>query len=388
VNARANDPQRARLVKGLQPVPGQADDAGTVGAMLRAAGAEVRASWQDERGDALDTQEAMQQLEWLVTAAQHAAWGGVPDHAGPAANPLGRRLLEQLRARLVKAWRTGSPAPSIESVVTVLEAVEKVREAIDPDWSQYFSSRLSGPDGLDLVVDMAHDIRSPLTSVLFLAETLHRGQSGAVSDLQKRQLRLIYSAALGLSTLTSDVIELARGGDQLADKEAEPFSLTEMLETMHDLVRPVAEEKGLTVRYTVSTTDQRIGRPLALSRVLLNLTTNALKFTDEGYVEITTKAKGLNRVEFSVRDSGRGMSPEAVANLYLPFRRSRSRKGPSGYHFSGTGLGLAMCRKLLEAMGSELKYETRPDWGTRFYFELDLPPASRLTPGSGSTMGI
>ena len=388
MNARANDPQRARLVKGLQPVPGQADDAGTVGAMLRAAGAEVRASWQDERGDALDTQEAMQQLEWLVTAAQHAAWGGVPDHAGPAANPLGRRLLEQLRARLVKAWRTGSPAPSIESVVTVLEAVEKVREAIDPDWSQYFSSRLSGPDGLDLVVDMAHDIRSPLTSVLFLAETLHRGQSGAVSDLQKRQLRLIYSAALGLSTLTSDVIELARGGDQLADKEAEPFSLTEMLETMHDLVRPVAEEKGLTVRYTVSTTDQRIGRPLALSRVLLNLTTNALKFTDEGYVEITTKAKGLNRVEFSVRDSGRGMSPEAVANLYLPFRRSRSRKGPSGYHFSGTGLGLAMCRKLLEAMGSELKYETRPDWGTRFYFELDLPPASRLTPGSGSTMGI
>ncbi len=383
MNARASDPQRARLVKGLQQAPGQPDDAGTVGAMLRAAGAEVRATWQDERGDALDAQEAMQLLEWLVTAAQHAAWGGVPDHAGPAANPLGRHLLDHLRAALVRAWRTTTPAPPIETVLTVLEAVEKVRAAIDPDWSQYFTSRLSGPDGLDLVVDVAHDIRSPLTSVLFLADTLGRGQSGEVSELQRRQLRLIYSAALGLSTLTADVIELARGGDQLADKDAEPFSLTELLETMHDLVRPVAEEKGLALRYTVSTTDHRIGRPLALSRVLLNLTTNALKFTDEGYVEITTKAKGMNRVEFAVRDTGRGMSADAAANLYLPFRRSRSRKGPSGYHFSGTGLGLAMCRKLLEALGSELKYESKPDWGTRFYFELELPPASRLTPGSG-----
>ncbi len=385
MKARGSDPQRARLVKGLQPGTGQADDAGTVGAMLRAAGAEVRESWQDERGDALDAHDAVQQLEWLVTAAQHAAWGGVPDHAGPAANPLGRHLLEQLRARLVLAWRTAAAPPPVEAVLTVLEAVERVRQAIDPDWSQYFSSRLSGPDGLDLVVDLAHDIRSPLTSVLFLAETLHRGQSGAVSELQRRQLRLIYSAALGLSTLTSDVIELARGGDQLADKEAEPFSLTELLETLHDLVRPVAEEKGLTIRYSVTTTDHRIGRPLALSRVLLNLTTNALKFTDEGFVEITTRAKGLNRVEFTVRDTGRGLSPEAAASLYLPFRRSRSRKGPSGYHFSGTGLGLAMCRKLLEALGSELKYDTKPGEGTRFYFELELPPSSRLTPGSGIT---
>jgi signal transduction histidine kinase len=388
VNARAGDPQRASLAKGLKPVAGREDDAGTPGAMLRAAGAAVRVSWQDERGDSVDVTEAMHLLEWLVTAAQHAAWGGVPEHAGPAANPLGRHLLDHLRTELVRAWRAAEPPPTHEAMLTVLEAVERVREAIDPDWSQFFTSRLSGPEGLDLVVDMAHDIRSPLTSVLFLAETLHRGQSGPVSDLQRRQLRLIYSAALGLSTLTSDVIELARGGDQLADKEAEPFSLAELLDTLHDLVRPVAEEKGLAVRYTVSTTDHRIGRPLALSRVLLNLTTNALKFTDEGYVEITTKSKGMNGVEFSVRDTGRGMSPEAAAGLYLPFRRSRSRKGPSGYHFSGTGLGLAMCRKLLEALGSELKYETKPDWGTRFYFELDLPPASRLTPGSGSSPNL
>ena len=380
MSPRPEESRRARLVKGLKGAAPSGLEPGVPGEAIRAAGDAVRAAWQDQRGDALDTADAIQALQWLVTATQHAAWGGVPEHAGPAANPLGRHLLEQLRAELLRAWRAASPPPRPETVLGVLDAVERVREAIDPDWSQYFTSRLSGPDGLDLVVDVAHDLRSPLTSVLFLAETLARGRSGPVSDLQRRQLRLIYSAALGLSTLTSDVIELARGGDQLADKEAEPFSIMELLETLKDLVRPVAEEKGISLRYAVLASDHRIGRPLALSRVLLNLTTNALKFTDEGFVELTTKAKGLTRVEFSVRDTGRGMAPEAAATLYLPFRRSRSRKGPSGYHFSGTGLGLAMCRKLLEAMGATLEYETKPGWGTRFFFELDLPPAGGLSP--------
>jgi signal transduction histidine kinase len=290
---------------------------------------------------------------------------------------LGRRLLELLRAALLRHLADINDA---RAVVHLLGAVERVREVIEPDWSQYFMSRLSGPDGLDLdlVVEVAHDLRSPLTSILFLAETLGRGQSGAVNDLQRRQLRLIYSAALGLSTMASDVIELARGGDQLMEKESSPFSIGEVLDSVSDMVRPIAEEKGLQVKVQPPATDRRLGRSLALSRVLLNLTTNALKFTDEGYVEITTQPKDRSRVEFAVRDTGHGISPEALANLYQPFRRTRARAGRSGYYFSGTGLGLAMCRKLVEAMGAELKFESAPNWGTRFFFELDLPPASSL----------
>ena len=117
---------------------------------------------------------------------------------------------------------------------------------------------------------------------------------------------------------------------------------------------------------------------MALSRVLLNLTTNALKFTDEGFVSITGKAVGLTGVEFSVRDTGHGISKEALANLYHPFQHSRVRRGRSSYHFSGTGLGLAMCRKLVGAMGSELKCESRPDWGTRFHFTVELPIVNRI----------
>jgi signal transduction histidine kinase len=109
---------------------------------------------------------------------------------------------------------------------------------------------------------------------------------------------------------------------------------------------------------------------VALGRVLLNLTTNALKFTDEGYVELTALEVAPDRLELSVRDTGPGVNPDAIPSLFQPFRRAQAR---GGVFFSGTGLGLAICRKLVRAMGSELQLETRPQWGTRFYFELTLP---------------
>jgi signal transduction histidine kinase len=346
-------------------------------AVLRAAALAVRAEWEAD-SDADSRAEAVQVLDWLVAATEQAIRGHGPERGSLAAVALGRRILESLRTEVLRAWRAVDPAPEPADVLALFEALERVREAIEVEDAEDFRSRLSGPDGLDLVVEVAHDLRSPLTSILFLADTLGRGQSGELTDLQARQLRLIYSAALGLSSLASDVIELARGGDRLVETEPEPFSIAELLESLQRMVRPIAEEKGLQIRYTIPTSERREGRPMALSRVLLNLTTNALKFTDEGFVSITGRAKGLTGVEFSVRDTGRGISKEALANLYHPFQHARARHGRSSYHFSGTGLGLAMCRKLVAAMGSELKCESRPDWGTRFHFEVDLPIASRL----------
>ena len=351
---------------------------GAVRAVVDAAAARVLATWRDERADALNSGDVADTLRWLVEAVAGALGGAaVPGH-GPAATVLGRRLLELLRAELLAAAADPAPALEADVLIAILRAVELVRAAVDPDWSQSFGSRLSGPDGLDLVVEVAHDLRSPITSILFLAETLQRGQSGTINEVQHRQLGLIYAAALGLSSMASDVIELARGGNQLVEKEPAPLSVSAILESVSNIVRPIAEEKGLKISLVPPVSDHRMGRPLALSRVLLNLTTNALKFTDQGSVKIVAKPRGLARIEFSVRDTGHGISAEAVSNLYQPFRRSRARAGRSGYYFSGTGLGLSMCRLLVEAMGSELKFETEVGQGTRFYFELDLPPATNI----------
>jgi signal transduction histidine kinase len=299
-------------------------------------------------------------------------------------SPRGRRVLELLRAEVIRSW--SDSAAQQDEIPAILAAIERVREAIERDWAQHFADRLTGVDGLDLLVAIAHDLRSPLTSILFLAETLQREQSGPVNDVQRRQLGLIYGAALGLSSVASDVIELARGGDQLMEREPTPFSVTAMLESVRDIVRPIAEEKRLAVRLLPPSVDYRMGHPVALSRVLLNLTTNALKFTSQGYVEIVTQEKGPVGMEFAVRDSGRGIEPEIVSSLFQPLRRNVGRAGQS---FSQTGLGLAMCQKLVEAMDARLKVETRRGWGTRFYFELRLPvcappQAGGTPPGSGA----
>ncbi|HXH63415.1 MAG TPA: ATP-binding protein, partial [Gemmatimonadales bacterium] len=111
----------------------------------------------------------------------------------------------------------------------------------------------------------------------------------------------------------------------------------------------------------------------ALSRVLLNLTTNALKFTEVGSVVVSARVTGPSRMEFAVRDTGPGIDQESMKNLYQPFVRGDvSRRAK----FSGSGLGLAICRKLVAAMGGELQVDSRPGCGTRFWFELELPPAN------------
>ncbi len=258
--------------------------------------------------------------------------------------------------------------------------IEQLHEAIEPNAPWRLAAQIAEPDGLRLMVEIAHDLRSPLTSILFLSETLHNGLSGEVNELQRRQLALIYSAALGLSGLVSNSIELASGGKRLADSEPSPFSITETLQAVQDMVRPMAEEKALALHVRLEALDPRLGHPVALSRALLNLTCNALKFTEQGFVQITAVAKHDARVEFSVRDTGPGIDPQALNRLYQPFRRSWPG---AGFTFSGTGLGLAITRQLIAAMGSELQVETG-SWGTRFYFEVDLP----LAPSSSAALDL
>jgi signal transduction histidine kinase len=337
----------------------------------------AQGEWERVIEHAAGAEEATAHLAALTLAVrQQASTGDASDAAVPR-NPLSRRLLGVVRGAFLERVQA-LPAVDPGQLLRVLAAMEQVGQRLEADWSQHFADRLSAPDGLELVVEVAHDIRSPLTSILFLAETLQRGRSGPVNPVQERQLGLIYSAAFGLSSVASDVIELARGGDRLVDLDPIPFSVTDILESVRDIVQPIAEEKNLTVRLTAPEADFRIGHPVALSRVLLNLTTNALKFTAEGFVELTARQAPGGAIEFSVRDTGRGIPPQSMATLFEPFRR---RQKPGEYAFSGSGLGLSICRKLVEAMGSTLQVETTQGVGTRFFFVLDLPLAGEATFG-------
>jgi signal transduction histidine kinase len=328
----------------------------------------VLLQWRKDLGTPPAAQEIADLMVVLAAAIHEAQCPDGHPVSERAHSELGRCLLEMLRAEVVRGWADSGVADA--ELAPLLVAIERVRDAIAPTPAEQFAAHLAGADGMELLVDVAHDLRSPLTSILFLAETLQRGQSGSVNDVQRRQLGLIYTAALGLSSVTSDIIDLTRS-EQLVEPAPVPFSVAGVLEAVHDIVRPIAEEKQLALRVQAPNVDERLGHPVALSRVLLNLTANALKFTDTGQVEILTREIGPARVEFAVRDSGKGIDPAIVATLYDPMRKAVGRPGRL---FSQTGLGLTICRKLAHAMGTELQVETRQGWGTRFYFELDLPP--------------
>ena len=326
---------------------------------------------EEWRWYALHPDEAEDTLERLTDMIT-GEWsrGSAPDRCASVA-ALALRLSHLIREELLRDPRGLSDAMLID----VVRRIEECRVRIEPDSRQELSFLLTGANAMELVVEFAHDLRSPLTSIMFLSDTLRKGQSGEINDVQRQQLGIMYSAALGMVNVANDLMDLARSDVDEAWEESieEPFSLQELVENTRNMVAPMAEHKRLAISFMTPQHDVRIGHPVLLSRVLLNLLTNALKFTEEGRVEILVEEQPAERVLFSVHDTGRGMSEDQLESIYNLFGRSESA---TGYHFSGTGLGLSICRRLVDLMGGELHVESERGKGSRFYFELPMPRAS------------
>jgi signal transduction histidine kinase len=372
-------PARGRRPTSLRVEPGTSaaapTDSGAVwrAALSRAADA-AAAELSDARDGGWPVAELRAGASLLCAAAEqrlHAA-DTTPRIGFPPALPA-KRLLAGMRRSLLAQSLAG--AIDAASAVAVLDALEFLNALLEDDAGHRFASRLGGMGGLELIVDIAHDMRSPLGSILFLAEQIRRGHSGTVTPMQERQLGLIYGAALGLSTMASDVIDLARGGEQLVQQEPRPFSVLGVLQQVQDIVRPMAEERGLTLRFESTITDSRVGHGQAVQRVLLNLATNAVKFTSSGEVAVVAKLVSATRVHFEVRDTGRGIPEAVLGTLFDAFRR---RLKPGQYVFSSAGLGLSICQNLVRAMNSELLVESVIDSGSAFQFELELPRHARF----------
>jgi signal transduction histidine kinase len=251
-----------------------------------------------------------------------------------------------------------------------LGAADAAYEKPMSDEPRNFTRQLADTDAVEAVVEIAHDMRSPLASILFLVDTLRHGRSGPLTPVQERQLGLIYGAALGLNALACDVIDAVRGGQRLVDGKPIPFSIAEVILGVCDTVRPISEEKNIPIRQDLPTVDGRVGYPVALGRVLLNLMTNALKYTREGWVTIGCTELTTERVVFWVEDTGDGIPAHVMPMLFDSFR-----PGAAGTRFSNAGLGLTICKNLLGAMGTTLEVESVLHQGTRFSFVLELPRA-------------
>lgn len=320
-----------------------------------------------ERTPKSEIRETLSRLVRLGLSASESRGPAFARESNDVGGVIPRHYADVLRSSLLSVVAQDGAGIAGNELATMIAAIEAVQTPVTLESRNEFTRHLATADAVNAVVEIAHDMRSPLTSILFLVETLRRGRSGPVTSVQERQLGLIYGAALGLNTLACDVIDAVRGGQRLVDGRPIPFSIAEVIMGVCDTVRPISEEKGLPITHVLPAVDGRLGYPGALGRVLLNLITNALKYTNEGSVTIGATEMTETRLCFWVSDTGQGIPASVMSMLFDGFRPSAS-----GVRFSNAGLGLAICQDFLRSMGTSLQVESTPETGTRFSFEIEL----------------
>jgi signal transduction histidine kinase len=299
-------------------------------------------------------------VSWLIASLRHYS-----TDSDPVPPVIAREHVSSLKVNFLSELAATTDLDANEVVRTLIK-LDEAEEAWRRTDRGKFISRLTGADCADAVVAIAHDIRSPLGSILLLVDALRRAERGTPNPIRDRQLGLIYGAALGLSTTVSNLIAAARG-DGLVQSQPTPFSVSEMMHSVSAIVQPMCEEKGIPLGIEFPENDGRIGHASGIQQALLNLASNALRYTDAGSVGMGCSEIAGDRVEFWVEDTGPGIPDEVLERLCYGFP-------PEGVklRFSSAGLGLAIVRTLVEAMGSSLQVDSDSE-GTRFSFVLSLP---------------
>lgn len=313
-------------------------------------------------------------LESLQDAVRCVVVGAPARPDAPPASISATQVLECVRRRFVDEVHSEKAADA-QQAIHILSALGHVQCLLDIAAPEQTPDLLAGRDAAGLLIEIAHDMRSPLAAILFLLDMLRSERCGAMNPLQQQQLRLIYGASLGIMQLACDMIDSVRGAERLVGERPSEFSVAETLNSVRDIVQPMAEEKRVALELVLPLDDRRKGLQAALNRILLNLTSNAIKFSSGGVVTLGAVQVTPTVVEFSVQDSSREIPAEVIEQLFRPFRRSDVKRTRT---FSSAGLGLSICHKLTLALGSELRVATSPTQGTRFHFLMDLPLANQM----------
>ncbi|MDV7339564.1 response regulator [Terasakiella sp. A23] len=218
------------------------------------------------------------------------------------------------------------------------------------------------------LANMSHEIRTPMNAIIGLS---HLTAKTDLSDQQSDYLRKIDVSAKNLLGIINDILDFSKIEAKKMELEKVDFSLEDNFENLSNLVSLSAEQKGLELLFSIATDVPKTlqGDPLRLGQILLNLTSNAIKFTQDGEVIVSTlvkeKTEDTITLEFTVSDSGIGLSDEQIANLFQAFNQadnSNTRK------YGGTGLGLTISKQLVEMMEGEISVTSAPDEGSTFTF--------------------
>ena len=233
----------------------------------------------------------------------------------------------------------------------------------------------------EFLANMSHEIRSPLNAILGMAWLLERGSLDEEGLLMTRKIRAAGQSLLGIINDVLDVSKIEAGHMTI---EQAPFRLTEVIEKIAASMGVAAHDKPIAVRIAPlpDGIDHVLGDALRLEQVLVNLTSNAIKFTPQGTVELLTTLESRDGdaavLRFCVRDTGIGIAPEVQEAIFSAFAQADTS---TTRRFGGTGLGLTICRQLVHLMGGTLHLKSELGQGSAFSFTLPLQlmPATALS---------
>jgi signal transduction histidine kinase len=229
---------------------------------------------------------------------------------------------------------------------------------------------------------LTHELRSPLTAIVGYAELLHDGQAGALSAAQQDFVDEILFSAQHLLQLVNDMLDLAKLEAGKLTFHPEPCDVRALMMAVERMTRLSAAGKRLSVSIDV---DPEVGivttDPLRLKQVLLNYLSNAIKFTPPGgRIALRARRQGLDALRVEVEDNGQGIAADEIGRLFSDFSQLEA-----GARREGTGLGLALARRMVEGQGGEVGVSSKQGEGSVFY--AVLPANASGAPGELSATG-
>ncbi|MDB5253658.1 MAG: hypothetical protein JWP27_2827 [Flaviaesturariibacter sp.] len=224
------------------------------------------------------------------------------------------------------------------------------------------------------LANMSHEIRTPMNAILGFTNLLKRSE---LTSQQQQYVDYIYSSSQNLLTLINDILDLSKIEAGMMQIEQAPFSLNGLISSVKVMFQEKAIQKGLLFNITVdpSVHDTLSGDPVRLTQILINLLSNALKFTEKGYVHMTVfpVSQETDRIslQFSIKDSGVGIAPEKIGAIFDRFQQAEAE---TTRRFGGTGLGLAIVKQLVDLQGGQIAVNSEAGKGSEFVITMPFRP--------------
>ena len=247
------------------------------------------------------------------------------------------------------------PAPHLKEPTGELEQVNIRLQELDRLKSMFIAS-------------MSHELRTPLNSIIGFTGIILQGMSGEITGDQRKELTMVKNSANHLLTLINDVIDVSKIETDRVELFIEEFNFADLMQEAKESFKVAVDEKNLKLSLEMPERLIIKGDERRIKQIIINLMSNAVKFTDRGEIEIKVKKKD-EEVKVSVTDAGIGIKKENIDKLFKQFSRIYVEGRPVT---EGTGLGLYLSKKIVDLLGGQLKAESEFGKGSMFTFTFPL----------------